>query len=170
MGKAVKRLGGWAHCYSLITALVLLGGCGGGKTVVMAPLETQLRVATVDVMEENPTVNVPQEIRNSLRDKIGQLLYEEGAFQRGTDLKIKYHFIYFNPGSQAARWAAGPFGGEAAQGSLIVQAKYSDSTGREVATIQAEGFIGGGFLGGSFNNAIDNAAKQIAEYTKRNFR
>ncbi len=169
-GKGIdKSTNARKHLYFLLIGLMFLVGCGAGKTLVMAPPDTKLRVTSVELTEGKSTVNVPDKVKTTFYDKLQKLLYEDGAFQKGSDLKLQYRFVQFNPGNQFTRWLWGGIG-NAGEGSLTVEVKYFDATGKELATIQSEGKIGSGVFGGSLNFAIDKAAKEIAEYTKQNFR
>lgn len=162
------------HLFSLMTLIIILAGCGAGKTLVMRPPETELHVTSLSFSESNSTIRVPEETKQAFEKKLSALLYEEsekgeGAFQRGNDITIKYRFIQVNEGSQFTRWFWGGIG-NAGEGSLTVEAKYFDNTDKELATIHAEGKIGSGFFGGSFEFAIEKAAEEIAEYTISNFK
>ena len=95
-------------------------------------------------------------------------LYEESGFEKGSELRIRYRFVQFDPGNQFARWFWGGLG-NTGEGSLSIEAKFVDSSGAEIATIQAQGSINSGFFGGSFELAIDKAAQEIAEYTVANY-
>lgn len=84
-------------------------------------------------------------------------------------MTIRYRFVQYNAGNQFTRWFWGGIG-NAGEGTLTVEAKYFDSQGKEICVIQSEGKIGSGFFGGSFDYAMDKAAKEIVEYTKANFK
>jgi Domain of unknown function (DUF4410) len=153
----------------IIAAIAFLTGCGAGKTMVLKPSETKLQFASVDIFEGKSTVDVPEADKALFQEKLSKFVYEEGGFQKGNDLKIAYRFIQFNPGSQFTRYMWGGLG-SSGEGTLTVEAKYSDVSDNEIATIQTEGKISSGVFGGSFSFAIENCAKEIAEYTKKNFR
>lgn len=154
---------------SLFPLIIFLGGCGAGRTMVLKPTEVRQHFSFVEISEGNSTVNIPANAKQSFCQKLEKFIYEEGGFQKGGDLKIKYRFIQFNPGSQFTRWFWGGLG-SAGKGTLTVEAKYFDPTDKEVGTIQAEGEISSGAFGGSFDFAIEKCAKEIAEYTKQNFK
>jgi hypothetical protein len=151
------------------TVLVFAIGCGAGRTLVVKPSETRLRVASLNVSEANSPVSVPTEVKSAFQEKLEQLLYGEGGFQKGKELTIRYRFIQFDSGNQFARWFTGGIG-NTGEGSLTVEAKFFDSSDQEVGTIQTEGKIGSGFFGGGFGFAVDKAAEKIAEYTKINYK
>jgi len=153
----------------LITIIIILVGCGAGKTMVLKPSETKMHVSTVDAFEGDSTVNIPEEAKSVFREKLNKLLYKSEGFQKGNELKIRYRFIQYNPGSQFTRYMWGGLG-NMGEGTLTIEAKYLDTNDKEIATIQSEGKIGSGVFGGSFNYAIEKCAKEIAEYTKQNFK
>lgn len=159
------------------SALIFIVGCGAGKTLKKkppemklkpSPQEMKLKTSFVDFSEEEPTVNVPEKIRKTFQEKLNHLLYDEGAFQKGSDLKIKYRFICYDPGNKISRWLWGLLR-NTGEGSLMVEAKYFDAAGKELTIIKVEGKIKSGFLGGPFDHALEKAAKEIVEYTKQNF-
>ncbi|MFQ5847364.1 MAG: DUF4410 domain-containing protein [Candidatus Methylomirabilales bacterium] len=166
-----------------ITLMLILVGCGAGKTLVMKPPETKLRVTSVSFSEGNSTIAVPAEAKKAFEEKLAELLYEEqkeadeyekekngeGAFKMGDDLKIKYRFVQYDKGDRFTRWFWGGIG-NAGEGSLTIEVKYFDVTDKELATIQSEGKISSGFFGGAINFAVGKAAEEIAEYTVQNFK
>ncbi len=152
---------------SLLAPILLLAGCGVGKTMVLKRPPTDTKVSSVEVAEDAATVKVPQEVSATFASNLKRLLCAEKAV-KAADLKLTYRIIQFDPGNQAARWFWGGIG-NAGEGSMTVEAKYLDNVGREIASIQTEGKIGSGFFGGSFESAIARAAEKIAEYTNENF-
>lgn len=136
--------------------------------MVMQPPAVKARVSTVTSVEEAPTVDIPAERRARFQNALARELYAaEGGFVQGPELTIKWRFVQFNGGSQAARYFLG-FG--AGKGSLAVQAKFYDGSGNELASIQSEGEISAGVFGGSMDEAIDKCASEIATYAKTQFR
>lgn len=105
-------------------------------------------------------------MKTQFKAALEQELFEKGGFVRGDGLKIMYRFIQFNPGSQFSRWFWGGIG-SAGKGTMTVEARFLEFDGKELAKIHAEGEITSGAFGGSFNLAIQKAAKEIAEYAKK---
>jgi len=153
----------------LLLGLIVLAGCGVGRAMVIKPPEAKIRVNTVQVAEGNSPVAVPADVKATFTEKLDQYLYGEGGFQKGSELKISYRFIQYDPGSQFTRWFWGGIG-NAGEGSLTIETKYFDASDKEIATVNVEGRIGSGFFGGALTEAIDRAAEKVAEYTKTNFR
>ncbi len=137
--------------------------------MALKPLEVKQQFSSVEISEGNSTVNVPADTKQVFRQKLEEFVYEEGGFQKGRGLVIKYGFIQYNPGSQFKRWLWGGLGG-AGKGTLAVEAKFINQADQELAAIKVEGEISGGALGGDFEYAIFQCAKAIAKYAKQNFK
>jgi len=152
----------------LFLAIGSLLGCGAGKTLVMEPPTSRKSVDFVELVKGKSTVEVPEEVLKTLETKLDEFLYKEGGYKKGPGLTITYRFLQYNPGDQFSRWFWGGIG-NAGQGSLTVDAMYTDSSGQQLGKIQCEGVIGSGFFGGDFSFAVEKAANEIAEYTKKNF-
>jgi hypothetical protein len=142
--------------------------------MVINPPTNRMNTGSVNVVMDKPTVNVPPEVSNMFRDKMESALFvgEEGTaapFIKGPDLTIQYRFIQFSTGSRFKRWLGGGIGGFG-EGSMTVEARFIDSTGKEISKIQSEGKIGAGVFGGSIDWATDKCVGEIVTYTKENFR
>ncbi|HEY1372631.1 MAG TPA: DUF4410 domain-containing protein [Candidatus Binatia bacterium] len=153
----------------IVAALALTVGCGVGRNMVIQSPETRIRAASAVASENNSPVGVPAEMKSDYQSRLEKYLYGENGFQQGKELTIRYRFIQYDPGSQFGRWFSGGLG-NMGEGSLTIESKFFDSTGKELATIQTEGRIGSGFLGGSYGEALDKAAEKVAEFAKTNFR
>lgn len=154
---------------ALFTALAILSGCGSGRTLVIEPPEqTAGIVKSVIVERAQHGVPIPEDAEQGFVQNLERRLYEGAGFQRGTELRIRFRFIQFDPGNQFTRWFWGGLG-NTGEGSLTIEATYVDQAGTELATIQAQGSINSGFFGGSFELAIDKAAQEIADYTVASF-
>jgi hypothetical protein len=152
----------------LFLIICFLIGCGAGKTLVMEPPTSKKSVRSVEIVQGKCTVEVPEEVVKTLETKLSELLYKEGGYTNGPELTITYRFLQCNPGSQLSRWFWGGIG-NAGQGSLTVEATYTDPSNKQLCKIQCEGVISSGAFGGDFSFAVEKAANEIAEYTKKNF-
>jgi hypothetical protein len=168
MEKTIHVLSNWKHSFLLILLPFFLVGCGAGKTLVMKPPATKVKVSSVDFSEEGSTVNVPEKIRRTFQEKLSKVLFKEGTFQKGSDLEIVYRFIQYDPGNQFTRWFWGGIG-NAGEGTLTIEAKFFDAHDKELSVIQVEGKIGSGFFGGSFDLALEKAANEIVEYLQQHY-
>jgi len=149
-------------------------GCTSGRTMVMNVPTERMKGVSMNVVEEQATVSVPPEVANMFRDKLEEELFvgessSAPPFTKGTDLKIHYRFIQFTAGSQFKRWLAGGIGGYG-EGVMTVEARFINSNGKEISTIQSEGKIGAGFFGGSIDGAVEKCVEEVAQYAKQNFR
>ena len=166
MGNLCRRITGIKGLFILLALTLFLIGCGAGRTMVLAPPVITAKFTSAEIYEDKATVDVPADVSASFQEKFSQLLYGEAGFVRGPDLKIRYRFIQFNPGSQFSRWFWGGIG-SAGKGTMTVEARFLDKNDNELAKIQSEGEITSGVFGGSLQLAIEKAAKEVAEYAKK---
>jgi hypothetical protein len=160
---------------ALILGIALASvGCTSGRTMVMNVPAERIKSASMNIVEEQPTVSVPSEVKSMFRDKLETALFggEPGtspSFTKGLDLKVSYRFIQFTAGSQFQRWLAGGMGGYG-EGVMTVEARFTNAAGKEISKIQSEGKVGAGFFGGAIDGAIEKCVEEVAQYAKQNFR
>ncbi len=149
----------------VLSCFLLLAGCGSGRLTVMDPLDAGDFVSGVRVQQAKGTVpaepEMTQEFETLLKEKL-----EEKGIKEGKSLTLSYRFIQINEGSRAARWFFGGIG-NAGEGTLTVEVTYLNQNGKAIAKITSEGKISSGFGGGSFSNALEHAANEIAAYTAK---
>lgn len=151
-------------------ALLTLSACGGyGNTSIVTSADSTPRVAGLTTTHANSAVIVPESVIVQFQQELDSALYGENGFGRGQDLKIEWGFTAFEEGSRTARYAFGGIG-QAGAGKLKVRARFLNPIGKELAVIDAEGVVTGGFMGGSYGTAIDNAVDQIASFTVSRFK
>jgi hypothetical protein len=122
-----RKCSGIIGIFILLMLTLSLTGCGAGRTMVLAPVETPVKFTSAELYEDKATVNVPGDINASFEAKLAQLLYGQDGFTKGPGLKIRYRFIQFNPGNQFTRWFWGGIG-SAGKGSMTVEARFLDSS------------------------------------------
>jgi len=149
-------------------------GCTSGRTMVMNVPTERIKAVSVNIVEDPATVSVPAEVTNMFRDKLERALFvgEEGSppfFTKGANLSIHYRFIQFTAGSRFKRWLAGGIGGYG-EGVMTVEAKFINSSGKEISKIQSEGKIGTGIFGGAIDGAVEKCVEEVAQYAKQSFR
>lgn len=160
---------------ALILGLTLISfGCTSGRTLVMNVPTERLKAASANIVEEQATVSIPSEVSTMFRDKLEQALFAgvQGStppFIKGSDLGIHYRFIQYTAGSRFKRWLAGGIGGYG-EGVMTVEARFIDSSGKEISRIQSVGKIGAGIFGGAIDGAVEKCAEEVAQYVKQNFR
>lgn len=153
----------------IIVIAVALSACSSSNTTVMKPPAEKFTGASVEVVEQTTAVAVPQNIRNNFQSMLNDKLYEKDGFSKGSEFKLTYAFIQYEPGSRGARYALGGLGGVGV-GIMKIQVTFEDASGRQIAQIMSEGKIKAGLAGGSIDTALDKVAEEIAQYAKSNFR
>ena len=149
-----------------------LTGCGSGRVIDASTPEHHQnikKVNSVAIHAVQSPIPVTPEVRKDFEDALAKNLYEEVKFKKGNELAINYKFTSLCEGSQFQRWFTGGLGG-AGEGTLIIEASFVDVSGKEVGRVKSEGRIGAGFFGGSFSNALERAAEEIAKYTAHSFK
>jgi hypothetical protein len=161
-----RKCSGIIDIFILLMLTLSLTGCGAGRTMVLAPVETPVKFTSAELYEDKAAVNVPGDVSAAFHAKLSQLLYGQDGFTKGPGLKIRYRFIQFNPGSQFTRWFFGGIG-SAGKGTMTVEVRFFDNNDKEIAKILSDGEITSGAFGGSFDFAIQKTAEEVAEYAKR---
>jgi hypothetical protein len=113
------------------------------------------------------TVVIEEEYGSYFRGKLAEYVYDEGAFEEGAGLSLRYRFTQLDQGSRAARYMLGPIAGK---GTMTIEILFLDEAGTVLARVETGGEVSGGFFGGSFKSALDKAAKEAAEYAIAQFR
>lgn len=155
------------HLFAAVAAFALVA-CSSSNNIVMVPNTSDYSASAVSLEYDGGTVEVEEGKVELLEKYLRNHLFDDGsAFAEGMNgLTIKYGFIGYEEGSQAARYLAGPIAGGA---KMVIVAEFFDAEGNSLAKIQSEGSVSGGFFGGDSDSAINGAAKQIASYAKDNF-
>lgn len=150
------------------TAALSLVACSSSNNIVMVPNTSDYAASAVALEYDGGTVEVEDGKVALLEKYLRNHLFDDGsAFAEGMNgLTIKYGFIGYEEGSQAARYLAGPIAGGA---KMVIVAEFFDAEGNSLSKIQSEGTVSGGFFGGDSDSAINGAAKKIAGYAKENF-
>ena len=135
--------------------------------MVVMPNESTFRSPTVALVYGGATVQAQDEGVTELKEYMEKAFFEKGLFSKGDGLTVKYGFMTYDEGSQAARYFLGGIGGGEAK--MVVGAEFYDKSGKLLAKIQSEGRLNGGFFGGDSSSAIKKAAQEVADYAKANF-
>lgn len=169
MNRTRSRIWAAGKLTGIIVITLAIAACGAGKTTVMKPPTEKFTVASAVIVEQTSTIEVPAKIRKNFQLLLNDKIFEKDGFTKGSELKLTYTFIQYEPGSRAARYLLGGLG-NSGEGSMTILVRFEDASGRQIAEIQAEGEIGSGVYGGSINAALNKAAEEIAQYAKSNFR
>lgn len=153
---------------SLVLAAALLAACASGTTTVLEPAArgAQAPAETLRLVSVEDSVPGHQEFKQAFAAELRERLIDDGRFSEGGDLIVEYRVVQLDEGSRALRYVVG-FG--AGKGALIIEVRYLNAEGEELGRIHVGGEISGGLFGGGFSAAVDEAAREAAEYTLANF-
>ena len=154
--------------YTYLFMAIVLSGCGSGRTIVKNKPSVDY-VSNSVLAEEDLTKGGPeidQRYKLYFKKYLEENLYKKNRFVKGDCLRIKYYFFDAAEGSRAERYLGG-FG--VGEGSVYIIVNYFDKSGTEIVSTECIGTVTGGFGGGSFDLAIENAADEIVKYATKNF-
>lgn len=153
----------------VLPLLALLSGCAGSGTTMVLDAPTQTHMAkTYCLVEGKSTVGCDGAIKRQFEDEIKERFAESGMVP-GSDLIIEYRFIQFDEGSRFVRYFAGGLG-NAGEGAMTIEIVFKNKNNEVLNKIQVGGRITAGVFGGSFDNAVEQAANQVVKYTVTNFK
>lgn len=159
-----------AIVFFLLVYLPFLAGCGSASTLVTKPNDGRYKSAYILVEHQDAKVNTSTDsltyFENTLKDN---LYFEDNAFYKGPGLTLSYQFIRFEEGDRFKRFVTAGIS-DNAEGNLIIETTFLTPKGKEVGKIETHAYIRGGLLGGSVKEALEKAAKEIAEYAKLSFK
>lgn len=144
--------------------LITLTGCGAGKVLVLEPMHCTSQTQTIQIQPTTDTIKLDAAVANKFKKILASKMYAKEKFKPGDEITLKYRFLQLNEGNRFSRWFLGGIG-NAGEGTLTVEVTYFDKNGKQIGKIQAEGKIGSGMFGGSFDNAFEKAADEIVKYT-----
>ncbi|NWF36337.1 DUF4410 domain-containing protein [Mariprofundus sp. KV] len=153
--------------FCLVTASIMLAGCGSARNIVTEPTTTIYKTDVIEVTKANSTVQVPDEFVAYFDKRLRSEVHK--SFANGNKLRLEYRFISFDEGSRFKRYMGGGIGNWG-QGTLLIQADFYDENGNKLSSMQTDAVISGGFFGGSFESAIDLAVEKMTEYAIANFK
>ena len=153
----------------VLPLVALLSGCvGSGTTMVLdAPTQTHL-AKTYSLVEGKSTIGCDEAIKKQFEYEVKDKFAESGMMP-GNDLIIEYRFIQFDEGSRLVRYFAAGFG-NAGEGGMTIEIVFKNKNKEVLNKIQVGGRITAGLFGGSFDNAVEQAANQVVKYTVTNFK
>lgn len=163
------------HMKNLLNSILFafslfLVACGTASTLTTKPNENNYKSAYIQIQKIESEVVVLPENQAAFEEELkSQLYFKDGSFYKGDGLTLSYQFLSFNPGDRVKRFAS-LGNNKAAEGTLVIAVTFTKPNGKEVATMEAHAYIKGGILGGSINDALEKAAREIAQYSKLNFK
>lgn len=157
------------HCtlFAYLALVLLFAGCGSQRTTVREGSNTTYKSSTISVLYDanQRGVHVDDDRKNEFETALKRLLTQKG-FAQGDGLILRYWFSDADEGSRAARYWIG-FG--AGSGKMLVSVEFYDARGNKLATTDNVGTVSGGFVGGTFSEAIRRSAETISTYTQKTF-
>lgn len=144
--------------------LIALTGCGAGKVLVLEPVNSPCPIRSIHLQPTADTIKLEPTMAKKFEKILASKMYAKNKFTSGDEITLKYRFLQLNEGNRFSRWFLGGIG-NAGEGTLTVEATYFDKSGKQIGKVQAEGKIGSGMFGGSFENAFEKAADEIVQYT-----
>ena len=144
---------------------LLMCGCSGtGRTVILRPSESNVRYSSVLVTEDGSNRFVPPEVSRDFRMAIETYLYNGGPFVHGPEMRIVCRIT----GYPSAGEVVSSEGKEAiGTGSVTAEGKFYNFVEQEIKSIRAEGDARDA---GHINRAIKECTRQVASFTKQNFK
>ena len=155
-----------ARTLVLCALSLFVAACATGTTKVEQPVTAKHSMTSVTFVKELDTVTVPDDVLAHFDKRLREYLHEEGPFEDGDQLTVKYRFTQFDQGNRALRYMIG-FG--AGKGTMTIDVGFYDPQGVKLADIDVGGELSVGFFGGDIDEAVSKAAKEVAEYTTITF-
>lgn len=151
------------------TFALAVSGCASSALLVEQPKTGSYRTATALVTYDGSNVPVDDDNVSYTQERMEKEFFggDVPLFAKGEGITVKYRYIGFDEGSQAARYLLGPIAGGS---KILLEADFLGPDGSLLAQVRGEGSVSGGFFGGSNKSGIDQAVEKIAEYAAANFK
>ena len=152
-----------------VSVALTLTACGSSRSVIdkRDDVTSRARVLQVKTAAGQTGLQVPADCLQAFTKRLERTLFHRKAFLHGTDgLTLTYTFANGDEGSRAARFWLG-FG--AGAGSIVVKAVWTDADGKEIARSTHTGTVSGGATGGSWTDAFERCAKEVATFARTHF-
>jgi hypothetical protein len=164
------------HCSSLFAASAIcisalfLSACGTASTLTSKPNDSHYKSAYIQVERADATASISQENLNFFDQELKtELYFEENPFYKGDGLILSYKFITHKEGDKLKRFAT--FGtSDEAEATTVIETTFYAPRSKEICKIETHAFVTGGPLGGSIKEALEKAAREIAQYAKNTFK
>lgn len=162
MRKILVPVGAVARC-ALAAALLFPLGCANNPRSGHVPAVAR----PVKIVEEGGPAMVRPPLRKMFKERLMAKLYRRNSgIVPGDDYRLVWKAVRVAPGNRAVRFVAfGTYG----KGEFAVEASLLDAKGRLLARTVAEGYQYYGIFGGSFEDAIDEAATKTAALVRDHF-
>ncbi|MEM7701520.1 MAG: hypothetical protein AAF251_06240 [Pseudomonadota bacterium] len=151
------------------TLAFAVSGCASSALLVEKPNSSSYRTSTAMVSYDGSNVPVDDDNVSYTQERMEKEFFggDTPLFTEGEGITVKYRYIGFDEGSQAARYLLGPIAGGS---KILLEADFIGPDGKLLSQVRGEGSVSGGFFGGSNKTGIDQAVEKIAEYAAANFK
>ncbi len=155
---------------AIAVAAVLLAGCAPGAVNLDANLRANSERHSEFVMGESTGRSANEsQYAAQLKTEVGKLLSQD--FSPGANgLVVNLEILYVKQGDRFDRWFWGPLADSDSEGKIVVRAEFQNSGGDVLGRATATGKIVVGAFGGSFDEAISSAARQIHRAAVQQFK
>jgi len=117
----------------------------------------------VQIVHSADEVNVSNAVKQTFNEHLAHNLFCHKGFNHGSDITVEYHFVSFNRGSRILKCLGGGLG-QCGEGSLTIEATCKSRQGDVLGVIQSDARIGSSLIGRAIDQAIFEAAEEIASY------
>lgn len=166
----MKRFSFTFSFIGLILAAVFLSACGTASTLTSKPNDSHYKSAYIQVERVEAATSVSQANLSFFDQELKtELYFEENPFYKGDGLILSYKFVTHKEGDKLKRFAT--FGtSDEAEATMVIETTFYAPRSKEICKIETHAFVTGGPLGGSVKEALEKAAKEIAQYAKNTFK
>lgn len=149
-------------------AALALSACANSALIVEKPNTSSYRAASAAITYDKSSVAVDAENVAYTQKKMEEAFFggDTPLFEKGEGIGVRYRYVAFDEGSQAARYFLGPIAGGS---KVLLEVDFIGPEGGVLATVRGEGTVSGGFFGGSNKSGIDKAIKEVANYAAAEF-
>ena len=143
--------------------------CANSALLVERPNASTYRTTQATIQYDGSNVSIDDDNIAYTQSEMEKALFggDSPIFNQGDGLTIKYRYIAFDEGSQAARYFLGPIAGGS---KVLLEVEFIGPDGAVLSTVRGEGSVSGGFFGGSNKSGIQKAIAKVADYAAANFK
>lgn len=154
----------------LLGSALFLSACGTASTLTSKPNDSHYKSAYIHVERVDGAAAISQENLNLFDQELKtELYFEENPFYKGDGLILSYKFITHKEGDKLKRFAT--FGtSHESEATTVIETTFYAPRSKEICKIETHAFVTGGPFGGSVKEALEKAAKEIAQYAKNTFK
>lgn len=155
---------------ALLLSALFLSACGTASTLTSKPNDSHYKSAYIQVERVDAGAPISQANLNFFDQELKtELYFEDNPFYKGDGLILSYKFVTHKEGDKLKRFAT--FGtSDEAEATTVIETTFYAPRSKEICKIETHAFVTGGPLGGSIKEALEKAAREIAQYAKNTFK